>query len=257
MVWTHWIVSWTCYYSEFVMKKHTLALLSAMTLICMCHPVAAQEKSLDDQLFEELGDDLFSDLAPLKPQREETGNDELDRQLQEELGGDPLPAKKLMSPLQDVADAMVRVQDRLSRRKLTAETRQMQQGIVSSFDKLIAQLQKQQQKPPGGGGQQQQQQRKKQQQQGTKARQPKPIPGKGKPGGKPSPNPAEAPSQRGNVEEATSDAASRDRMMDEAWGHLPASARQQLQSARPEKFLPRYERLIEDYFKRLSDERLP
>ena len=45
------------------------------------------------------------------------------------------------------------------------------------------------------------------------------------------------------------------RMLKEVWGHLPPRVRAQMQSGAGEKFLPKYEKLIEDYYKRLAEER--
>jgi hypothetical protein len=41
------------------------------------------------------------------------------------------------------------------------------------------------------------------------------------------------------------------------WGHLPDRLRHEMQSSFSEQFLPQYERLIEDYYKRLAEERSP
>jgi hypothetical protein len=44
-------------------------------------------------------------------------------------------------------------------------------------------------------------------------------------------------------------------LMRRMWGHLPDKMRDQMQAALSERFLPKYERLIEDYYKRLAEER--
>ena len=214
---------------------------------------AQQSKSLDEQLFEDLVDEPIPEVAP--PEKSDgKPMKELDRQLNRDLGGSDPGTRRGTGLLREVADAMERVRGRLRQRDLSGQTRQMQTGIVGSFNELIKQLKKQkQQQQQQGGGQKQQQ---KQQQQ--KPGQPKPNsqqkPGSGKPSGKPSNSPAKDSSSRlGKAETAEATAAERDRMMQEAWGNLPASVRQQMQSARPEKFLPGYSRMIEEYFKRLSE----
>lgn len=230
-------------------------LLLALTFASTPNVVLAQD-SLDDQLFEDLDDDLFSDLPPLeKPTSEKPEQQsELDRKLQNDLGGEDLGQDSESNPLQKLADAMQRVRDRLNDRDLAVETQQIQGRIVSDLDQIIAQLGK---KPPpkgkGGGSKSKPQQSKSQSQ--KKSQQP-PKPGGGKPGQKQSNNPAKDSTTRlGQADTAEVDDATRDRMMQEAWGNLPASVRQQMQSARPEKFLPKYSRLIEEYFKRLSEEK--
>ena len=40
----------------------------------------------------------------------------------------------------------------------------------------------------------------------------------------------------------------------ELWGHLPERSREQLLQSFSEEFLPKYEREIQQYYKRLSDE---
>jgi hypothetical protein len=44
------------------------------------------------------------------------------------------------------------------------------------------------------------------------------------------------------------------RMLKQVWGHLPAKIRDQMQSGAIEEFLPKYERLIEEYYSRLAEE---
>lgn len=42
-------------------------------------------------------------------------------------------------------------------------------------------------------------------------------------------------------------------MLRELWGHLPEHERQQVINSTIEKFVPKYESLIKEYFKRLSE----
>lgn len=46
---------------------------------------------------------------------------------------------------------------------------------------------------------------------------------------------------------------SRRDLIDRAWGHLPDRIRERMQSALGEEFLPKYEKLIEAYYKRLAN----
>ena len=43
-------------------------------------------------------------------------------------------------------------------------------------------------------------------------------------------------------------------MMKDVWGQLPERAREQMLQSPPEKFLPKYELLIEKYYQRLAEE---
>jgi hypothetical protein len=44
-------------------------------------------------------------------------------------------------------------------------------------------------------------------------------------------------------------------MMAQFWGHLPARIREQMQSTAAVEFLPAYQELIEEYYKRLAESR--
>jgi hypothetical protein len=56
------------------------------------------------------------------------------------------------------------------------------------------------------------------------------------------------------TKEATEAADVRD-VLRRVWGHLPEKVREQMQSSVSEQFLPQYERLIEEYYKRLAEDR--
>jgi hypothetical protein len=45
-----------------------------------------------------------------------------------------------------------------------------------------------------------------------------------------------------------------DNLLRRVWGHLPARLRDELQSPRREHFLPKYSKLIEDYYQRLAQQ---
>lgn len=220
----------------------------------------AQDQSLDEQLFNELDEQLFSDLEPLNDEETIRNNEEqapsnlLDRDLQRELGGEDLGQRRGSSPLRSIADSMQEAQRRINANDLATQTQQIQGRIVSDLEKLIEQLRQQkQQQQKQSGGNKQQPQNKSQQQQPKPPDQPQPN---GKPGNKPSNQPAKQSTTRlGNTEAAETNATTRDRIMQDAWGNLPSSVQQEMRSARPEKFLPKYSRLIEDYFRRLAAER--
>ena len=42
--------------------------------------------------------------------------------------------------------------------------------------------------------------------------------------------------------------------MKDTWGHLPPRDREQMLQNTPDKFLPKYELLIEQYYKRLAED---
>ena len=43
-------------------------------------------------------------------------------------------------------------------------------------------------------------------------------------------------------------------LLKEVWGHLPERVRRQMQSGSPEEVLPKYQKLIEEYYKRLAED---
>ena len=127
----------------------------------------------------------------------------------------------------------------------TMETQQLQSRIVQDFDELLAQLQKQSQPkdgglPPGSKSRSQGSDQSGQQQ--------------GPPKAASNDLADQNNNRRGQAESNATTQAERDRLWEKVWGDLPATARQQMQSARPEKFLPKYSRLIEDYFRRLAED---
>ena len=43
-------------------------------------------------------------------------------------------------------------------------------------------------------------------------------------------------------------------VMEELWGHLPARLQAQLRGAAVDQFLPKYERLLEQFYRRLAEQ---
>ena len=216
------------------------------------HESAAAEKneSLDQQLFESLDDDLFSDLVPLDaepPSESEPPVRELDVELQRDLGGDDVSQARGSTVLERLAKAMQRVSKKLVANNTSVETQAIQEGIVKDIDKLLALLQKQSPKKSGGS-----------------ARNSKPQAGESASNSLTlqqiqsntnSSQPASQSSSRlGQVESVAMTQQQRDQLMEKVWGNLPAAVRQQMQSSRPETFLPKYAKLIEDYFRRLAED---
>lgn len=243
--------------------KKTLLILSFCLIVVPSLPAQAQQEadSLETLLFEDLETGLSSD--PPATSGSGATESEVDRQLRRELegadAGEDLGQRRRSDPLREVAGSMQRAGDRLSQRDLTTETRQLQKGIVGSLDQLIEALQ---QSPARSGGQTNQPQEQQQPNRSGKSQPGKPQSGQPQSGrgqGQPADGGASQPAQNstprlGTAKSAELDAAARDRLLQQAWGNLPAAVRQQMQSARPETFLPKYAKLIEEYFKRLSEE---
>ena len=255
----------SAYSSMRLLSKQTLVVFNRLIMLWLLFTATSvfadqsEPQPPAEQVFQ-LDDDLFSDLEPLtleKPvtpaqtkqsvradgeSRVPTSDKDLD--LQRDLSGEDLGGARGRSPLEKVARAMQRVKKRLAMADTAMETQQLQSRIVQDFDELLAQLQKQSQQksgsPPSSKSPSQGSKPSGQQQ------------GRASAGSK---NPANRNSnRRGQAESVSTTQSERDRLWEKVWGDLPATVRQQMQSARPEKFLPKYSRLIEDYFRRLAED---
>ncbi|TWT39708.1 hypothetical protein [Blastopirellula retiformator] len=267
-----------------------LSMLAMCALLSAAAPVLADQDSLDQELLEGLGDDLFEgldipDVVPPKPSenkpdgsQDPPGNEPLIGEPDgEDLGEGP------ENPLLQIGRDMQTVQDRIGQGQAEDDTLSMQQSIIKQLDDLIEQAkqqQQQQQQQQNPQQQQQQQQQKNQQQQqqnqqqqqsqqqGQQGQQGQQQPQNG--GAEPQPQEGDAEQQsqqqRDNEQAMESSDELRDKdyellpleargaLIKEVWGQLPERVRQQLQNASVEKFLPKYERLTEDYFRRLAEE---
>jgi hypothetical protein len=149
------------------------------------------------------------------------------------------------NPLAGVARRMQRAEQLIGQIDSGAKTQEIQRGIVADLDALIEQARKQcgSCKPSP----KQQQADFKEPPQKTPDKEPKPSPAD--PDAKPSSDsqaqPGSSPVERPDMGEMSALAKS-------IWGELPAAARQQMLKPLVEEFLPKYELLIEQYYKRLA-----
>ncbi len=220
--------------------------------------------ALDQQLLEELdaGNDPTGEKqtdVPPENFREKAGDD---KPAAKSDGSPPLPGKRSLDdellrdladqenataaqpadPLLDIGRRMRSVESRLSAKHLDDHTRQMQSKILADLTALLQECKQQ-----GRGG-------------------------KGKPGsksGKPAQGSAggsqpasQAPSdlardssnelkQRETESSAPGAGASQ---MRQSWGNLPERAREAIANSATDVFLPKYELLLEKYFRRLAEE---
>lgn len=255
------------YSSTRLRSKQILVVLKRLLMLWLLSSVTSMATSVfadqgeqqppDEQVFQ-LDDDLFSDLEPLKPEkpapterpagadgesRVTTSDEDLD--LQPDLGGEDLGGTRGRSPLEQVARTMQRVKTRLAMADTAMETQQLQSRIVQDFDELLARLKQQSRRKDGGSPPSSKSRSQGSEQSGQQ-------PGRAKTGSNDPAN--QHGNRRGQVESVSTTRAEQDRLWEKVWGGLPATVRQQVQSARPEKFLPKYSRLIEDYFRRLAED---
>jgi hypothetical protein len=213
---------------------------------------AKRATSLDDLLLDDLDNDLLDGLDAIPPKTdprtiggdEESASD-LDRQLLRQLGEGEDLGEEASDPLVSIGRRMRAAEGLIGRRNTSERTQRLQKEIVADLDSLIEQLKKQCSSGQCAGG------------------------GPKKPSGKPgSSSKAGTGENQGNnrpAKESTTrigrpgDSRAKldqmKQMLNEVWGHLPPKVRDQLQSSAPEEFLPKYEKLIEEYYKRLAEER--
>jgi TolA-binding protein len=203
-------------------------------------------RSLDEQLLEDLGGDPLDELepGPSEPadRQDQPGNprgddsDDLGARLRRELGAAAVAEED--NPLLEVARQMREVEGRIAQHDSGGATQGLQQQIVADLEELIRQAQKQCQGGKPGS------------KQGSSASQPRQPPG----GTQPSKNPATTSNPRtGNTDRPKSDGQQVRSVVRELWDvALPPQQREQLQQWSFDEFLPKYEVLIEQYFRQLS-----
>lgn len=201
-----------------------------------------RKSTLDDELLKELGADPLDDVDHelFGPGRAQPGS------LSRELGA--AGANEDENPLLAVANRMRDVEGLLARNDSGPNTQQTQRQVVAALEKLIAQARKQCKKCSSADAQTQ----------ATAARKPIKQPGRQPPGasqGKPESKPAaDSNAKAGHAEPGKPDVKRIRSLLEksEVWGSLPQRQRQQLLQLPMEEFLPKYEQLIIEYFKRLS-----
>lgn len=220
--------------------------------------------SLDQQLRDSLDDDLLRDL-PVAPKKKTPAKDAsaapksgeaksdatsppqpksaLDAQLLDQLNeGEDLGSAEDKDPIRRIGRHMKQVEQLIQKRDTSAGTQDMQKQIAADLESLIQQMQKSQggkSKSSGKPGSNQQNA----DQSGAAA------------ASKPTPRPASDSTQRLDKNNASTDETARlRRMVKEVWGHLPVRIREQMQNVSEEQFLPQYEKLIEEYYRRLAEQ---
>lgn len=222
---------------------------------------AAENQKLDDELLKKLDEGIDSDLleglddAPARNGKQpeaggETPTDALDEHLREALGGDESADEK-QDPLVRAGQRMREAQQRIAKSQADRPTQELQEQAVAALDELIEQAKKKKGKK-SSGSQNQQQSRRSQPKQPQNQKQQQQQGGQGS-GTSPQPARDSTDELRPDRVEQI-DAAAAQELMKDLWGHLPARVKEQMLQSSIEEFLPKYQALIEEYFKRLIDE---
>jgi hypothetical protein len=230
------------------MRRLFVSIAAVLILLPLIASAAGPAKSDGS---ESLGNKLLDDLTPKTGEKSDAAWPP-SAQFQQPAAGSPAKlAAPASSPLARVQQGMQNASMLLAQPAVNSQSGNLklagsaQQVVVSHLDKLIADLSKQCQC------------------QGGQCNKP-PDPtqsGKPKPGGKPA-----MAAGRGNAPaRESSDRLDRDSakqsekgdvndVVKDLWGHLPERSREQLLQSFSEEFLPKYEREIQQYYRRLSDD---
>jgi hypothetical protein len=223
---------------------------------------AAEGDSLDEALLEGLTNELAED--PKQPRQRKTGpgrqaqkpnkdgqppsdlERQLDDALTQDLGGEDIGApSEDENPLTSIGRRMRAAQEQIAKRDASEPTRKLQDGIVADLAKLIEAVKSQQPKPSGSSSASA----------GSTRSKINAPPQKLAGEGKTSNQPARDASEKLRPDEIKPvDMAEMKSLLKDLWGELPDRAREQMLQSSVDKFLPKYEVLIEKYFRRLAEE---
>jgi hypothetical protein len=211
--------------------------IAAKCIVCAGLAAAPSFVTADDDLTRDLlGDlenDLRNDLAkpPTKPASGETKQIENNRAAGEDIGAPP----STENPLAKIMRQMRLVEQRIAEADSTVGTQQMQTRVLVDLSELIRQLQAQKSK------------------QKTQSK-PKDAKAGKTAASKPSDKPSEDSTDRlDKAKNKDTDSLAPDQLVKEVWGHLPQQIVEQMTRQSVDKFLPKYEQLIEDYFRSLAE----
>ncbi len=176
------------------------------------------------------------------------GGADLSEQLKRELGA--AAEKEDDNPLANIARGMMAVRQRMLQTDAGPATRALQKQIIDDLDRLIQQVRKSTGQSSSSASQQEQ----------ISQRGPgESPPGKsGKEGGQKTGNKSTtktSPSAPTDSRARKPDMQEMQEMIKDLWGELPAQVRQQMLQTPIEEFVPKYENLIEDYYRKLSVEK--
>ena len=207
------------------------------------------EDTADDRAAEsDPNDDDPADDGPAAKPTADSLDDSLDDELLRDLGPADEATENDDNPLSRIGRKMQEAQRLIAQRQPGEPAQKLQQDIVTELDELLKQARKQQSQQQQSSGS-----KKPQQSRRDKPGQPQQQPAGGKPeeaGNEPARDSTE---QQRPEAPAQPDIGQMQDMLRELWGHLPEHERQQVINSTIEKFVPKYESLIKEYFKRLSE----
>jgi hypothetical protein len=240
--------------------RYSLLIRCAMVFlstVIISPPLFAQSpppSSSDDELLKQLNEkstDVDRELFGDKKQDQKPadgagqGGGDLQERLRRELG--TAAEKEDDNPVLGIARRMLGVQSRIAEADAGEQVQSDQKKILADLDKLIEQAKKSCNCSGSCSNPQQSSSR-------TPASAAK-KPGQ-KPGNKPSEKPAKESSQRPPDKKTVKpDPAEMRNLIKDLWGELPPNIREQMMQNPTEQFVPQYETMIEEYYRRLAEEK--
>ena len=197
-------------------------------------PKPAKNKSLDSKLEEQFEDDLLGDLDKIPKAKGKKAGDP------QRAGEDIQLPRQEKHPLAKIGRRMRTVEERLALGDSGKETQALQQEILAELAKMIDQTCK---KCNGGG----------KAKPGNKSKPGQPKGGQGN--GQVAAQGPQKSTQR--LDKGKADGVKMDQIKKtiyRVWGHLPPQVQKSMKAAASERFLPEYQKLIEQYYSRLAEE---
>lgn len=204
--------------------------------------------SLNDEVLKGLGlDPLLDDLAPAKQDKpavkKPSVNDELDKQLLEGLtGGEDIGTPG--DPLVRVGKRMQQAGELIGQTKSGEETQTLQKRIQEDLELLIKQARQKQQQQQNSANKHQQSAKR------EMVKQSQPSQSQSKPSEQPG---QQSTDRLGKNDVRRPDPGQVNDMIKSIWGQLPGRAKEEMLWNANDEFLPKYELLIEEYFKSLVE----
>lgn len=202
-------------------------------------------ESLDEELLKSLDSELLEGLETIPADKGSGEEKEVGEESHDAATSDEDTFSRISKRMREVEQLITKMES-------AKNTKKLQKDIATDLDRLIAELEKQCQKCQGGAssaGKPSEQQTTQREQ----VKQPARNSGQGQHDAQ---NPAKDATERLGKDEARRAALERMKSLlkEDRWGELPAKAREQMLQLSPEQFLPKYELLIEEYYKRLAEE---
>ncbi len=246
-----------CFFAALAAFLAAVAVIDTQAAWAQSPPVSPP--SLDDALFGDLktdaveteverelfGPDSKTPPKPESPAREPLSTRRIDAWndlLEQELG--QAAVDEAQNPLLGIARSMRLAEGLIDENESGEKTQKIQAEIIADIDTLLKRAQKKCQSCAS-------------QSQSVAQREPteQPKPSKPKEGNS-SPKPATTSNVKpGKTDGQTPDMAEMIAVIKQVWGELPEKERQQMLQSSIEEFLPKYADMIEQYYKRLAEDR--